>query len=131
MKTLLKPWGRKTILGLAILFLLLGVYIAYFIWQLDQIFPDSIAFDPTLWKTADTGERDNPRCLMQHDLEQNHLKLGMTKAEVITLLGERESNEQTTSYYLGFCHPFGVDAVALGLEFDSDDKLIRIYDIQY
>jgi hypothetical protein len=68
---------------------------------------------------------------MQADLEQTHLKLGMTKTEIIELLGAGEQNEQTISYYLGFCNPFGVDAVALGLEFDSNDKLIRVYDIQY
>jgi hypothetical protein len=131
MKTFLKTWWGKTILVLTVLFLLLGAYIAYSLWQLNQIFPDGVAFDPALWRTADTGEQDNPRCLMQADLEQNHLKLGMTKAEVISLLGEPERAEQTTSYYLGFCNPFGVDAVALGLEFDSNDKLTRIYSIQY
>jgi hypothetical protein len=131
MKVFFKTWWGKLILVLLALFLLFGTYLIYSFWQLDRTFPDNIAFDPAVWKTADTGEQDNPRCLMQADLKQNHLKLGMTKAEIITLLGEPEETEQTTSYYLGFCNPFGVDAMALGLEFDTSGKLARIYDLQY
>jgi hypothetical protein len=131
MNVLLKTWWGKVVIVLAGLLLLGGAYIAYALWQLNQIFPDSIAFDANLWRTANTSKQNNPRCLMQRDLKQNHLKLGMTKAEVTALLGEPRDDDQTTSYYLGFCNPFGVDAVALGLEFDSQDKLTRVYDIQY
>ncbi len=131
MKSFLKPWWGKAIALALLLLLLLGAAAGYSLWRLNQILPRAISFDAELWRTADTNEQDNPRCLMQRDLEQNHLKLGMTKAEVAALLGELEEREQTTSYYLGFCSPFGVDAVALGLEFGSDDKLSRIYDIQY
>jgi predicted negative regulator of RcsB-dependent stress response len=131
MKAVLKTWWGKTILVLLVLFLGSVAYFAYSVWQLNRIFPDNIAFDAALWKTADTGEQDNTRCSMQADLEQNHLNLGMTKAEVVALLGETEQTEQTLSYYLGFCNPFGIDGMALGLEFDSNDKLTKIYDIQY
>lgn len=131
MKSFLKPWWRKVIAVIFSLVLLLALVGGYSFWQLRQAFPRAIPFDAELWHMADTSQLDNPRCLMQRDLEQTHLKLGMTKTEVVTLLGEQEENEQTTSYYLGFCSPFGVDAVALGLEFDSNDKLSRIYDIQY
>jgi outer membrane protein assembly factor BamE (lipoprotein component of BamABCDE complex) len=131
MKRLLKPWWGKVIAVALLLVLLLALAAGYSVWRLSQVFPKAISFDAELWRTADTSQLDNPRCLMQRDLEQNHLKLGMTKTEVAALLGEPEEDKQTTSYYLGFCSPFGVDAMALGLEFDNDDKLSRVYDIQY
>lgn len=131
MNVLLKTWWGKVVAVLAVLLFLGGAYIAYALWQLERIFPDSIAFDTNFWRTADTSERDNPRCLIQRDLEQNHLEIGTSKADIIALLGEPESDEQTTSYYLGFCNPLGIDAVALGLEFDSQGRLSKIYGIQY
>jgi hypothetical protein len=131
MKRFLKPrWGKAIAVAL-LLVVLLALVAGYSFWRLSQIFPRATTFDAELWRTADTSQLDNPRCLMQRDLEQTHLKLGMTKTEVATLLGELEESERTTSYYLGFCSPFGIDAIALGLEFNSNDRLSRIYDIQY
>jgi hypothetical protein len=131
MQRILKPWWKKIIASVLLFVLVLALVAGYSLWRLSQVFPRAITFDAELWRTADTNEQDNPRCLMQRDLEQHHLNLGITRVEVVALLGESEENEQTTSYYLGFCSPFGVDAMALGLEFDSKDKLSRIYDIQY
>jgi hypothetical protein len=131
MQRFLKPWWKKIIALVFLFVLVLALVAGYSVWQFSQVFPRAISFDAELWRTADTSEQDNPRCLMQRDLEQNHLKLGMTKVEVIALLGELEETEKTTGYYLGFCSPFGVDAVALGLEFNNKDKLSKIYNIQY
>lgn len=131
MKSLLKPWWGKVITVALFLLLLLALAAGYSLWRINQILPRATTFDAELWYNADTNQRDNPRCLMQRDIKENHLELGMTRAEITALLGEPEANEQTTSYYLGFCHPFGVDAMALGLEFDNNNKLTRTYDIQY
>jgi hypothetical protein len=131
MKTFLKPWWGKLI-AVVVLLLLIGIALAgYLFWQLRDMFPRAIPFDATLWQTANIEEVDNPRCLMQHDLEQNHLKLGMTRAQVTTLLGETQSNEKVLNYYLGFCNPFGIDPTALVLEFDDSDNLNKVYDVQY
>jgi hypothetical protein len=124
------PRGKITAVVLTLLFMM-TLYTAYVFWQLHQIFPDNIEFDAAFWQISSTDGQDTPRCLMQRDLEQNHLRLGMNKIEVLALLGEGETTEQSLSYYLGFCNPFGTDGVALGLEFDASDKLSRIYDIQY
>jgi hypothetical protein len=130
MTAFLKTWRGKIIaIALALLFIA-ALYVAYVFWQLNRIFPENIRFDATLWQTSTTDGQDSPRCLMQRDLEQNHLTLGMSKSEVSTLLGEGETTENGLSYYLGFCNPFGIDGMALGLEFDNN-KLSRIYDIQY
>jgi hypothetical protein len=131
MRSFLKPWWKKVIALVLLLVLVFALVAGYSFWRLGQIFPRAITFDAELWHTADTSEQDNPRCLMQADLEQNYLELGMTKSEITTLLGKPEETERTIRYYLGFCSPFGVDAMALGLEFDTSDKLSRIYDIQY
>ena len=46
-------------------------------------------FDKKIWLTHDTmKEIENPRMKMTDDLLKNHLKKGMTKAEVIKLLGK-------------------------------------------
>jgi hypothetical protein len=130
MSAFLKTWRGK-IIAIALALLLIAVlYVAYVFWQLNRIFPENIKFDTTVWQTSSTDEQDSPRCLMQADLEQNHLSLGMTKTEVTTLLGEGETTENGLSYYLGFCNPFGIDGMGLGLEFE-DNTLRKIYDIQY
>jgi hypothetical protein len=113
-----------------VLLFLLSLYAGYSLWQLKSLYPEPITFDAALWQTSSTGGRDAARCLMQQDLEQNHLSIGMTKREVTQLLGAGEITEQGLSYDLGFCNPFGIDPYALGLEFEQD-KLSRIYDIQY
>jgi hypothetical protein len=131
MKTFLKPWWGKLI-AFVVLLLLIGITLAgYLFWQLRDMFPRAIPFDATLWQAANIEEVDNPRCLMQRDLEQNHLKLGMTRAQVNTLLGEPQSNEKVLSYYLGFCSPFGIDGESLELEFDDRDKLIEVRTLQH
>jgi hypothetical protein len=130
MTAFLKTWRGKIIAVALTLSLVAILYVAYVFWQLYGIFPKNIKFDAIAWQTSSTDEQDSPRCLMQADLEQNHLNLGMSKAEVKTLLGEGETTENGLSYYLGFCNPFGIDGMGLGLEFENN-KLSRIYDIQY
>jgi hypothetical protein len=131
MKVFLKPWWGKVIAVILVLLLIASVLAGYVFWQMRQIFPRAIPFNGAIWQAADTEKPDNPRCLMQRDLEQNHLNRGMTRAEVTSLLGETKSNEKVLSYYLGFCNPFGVDGESLELEFDGNDKLINIRTIQH
>ncbi len=130
MSAFLKTWWGKVIAVLVALFISLSVVVGFYLWQLSGIFPDNINFNPVLWQTSTTDEQDTPRCLMKSDLEQNHLKLGMTRAEVIALLGNEGISEQGLSYYLGFCD-FSIDGMSLSLEFSGENKLIDIRTLQH
>lgn len=130
MKAFLKPWWGKLIVAVVVLLLIGIAAAAYAFWQIREAFPRSIPFDATVWQAADTEELDNPRCLMRGDLEQHHLKLGMTKTDIVSILGEGNKETQIISYYIGFCRPFTIDATAMTLEFDNN-KLTKIYDVQY
>jgi hypothetical protein len=129
MSAFLKTWWGKSIAALLVLFLLGAFIVGFYIWRLRQIFPDNVKFDSILWKTSSTDGQDTPRCLMQKDLEQNHLKLGVTRAEVSALLGDPGGDKNTQTYDLGFCG-FSIDGVALKLEF-TNNKLSKIYTLEY
>jgi hypothetical protein len=131
MTAFLKTWRGKIITVVLALLFIVALYVVYVFWQLNQVFPKNINFDAALWQTSTSDGQDTPRCLMRNDLEQNHLKFGMTRVEVNTLLGETQSNGKVLNYYLGFCNPFGIDGESLALEFDDGDKLIHVRTIQH
>ncbi|MBJ7532637.1 outer membrane protein assembly factor BamE [Rhodomicrobium vannielii ATCC 17100] len=88
----------------------------------------SKGFDPQKWKAeANNLTSRNPRIGMVSDL-QKILRVGMTKAEVLSLLGEPSTKKKTGAfvYDLG-TPPFAVDLEYFILEFDEADKLKRFY----
>ncbi len=134
MTTFLKGWRGRIVAAVLLLacvvlswVVLLGTYV---VWQLRQTaHAQDIPFDRVAWQAPHSPA--DVRCRMQRDLEKNHLRIGMTRAEVVALLGDGGATKQRLSYALGFCHPFGVDGYTLELDFDAEDKLIRVFDIQH
>ena len=85
-----KPWSFRslcravlvTIVALtAVLVVMFGCFAAY-LWWIDPL--DDLAFSQDAWHQAPT----KTRAKMAHDLISNHLRMGMKKDEVLTLLGE-------------------------------------------
>jgi len=78
-------------------------------------------FDSEKWKTADLASEDNAslRWDMMNSLRNNYDLIGMSKSEIITLLGnEGYTTENTFRYYLGYSHS-GINTGSLVITFDN------------
>lgn len=89
----------------------------------------NIKFDEGLWKDKNStlGKR-SPRQRMLKNLLKKHKLNGMTKQEVLSLLGQPEDNittEQELNYELGTSRGFfAVSTDILSIEFDQKDVAV-------
>jgi hypothetical protein len=85
------------------------------------------SFDSERWKAQrNSAARENPRAGMLGNLK-DRLRPGMTRDEVVALLGEPEAKEKEDTRYvydLG-ASAFGVDYEYYVVEFDADGKVVR------
>ena len=81
-------------------------------------------FESQKWKTANMNSEENwsLRWDMMNDLRNDYQLIGMSKNEIIKLLGEPDNKSEISSqfrYYLGYAH-FGIDTGTLIIEFEKD-----------
>jgi hypothetical protein len=82
-------------------------------------------FDAARWQAQRGSDAlNNPRIAMIGDLEQR-LRPGMTRAEVLALLGEPESQSGGRAVYALGASPYGVDYEFFVIEFDDAGMLLR------
>lgn len=104
----------------------LGIFV--FINYFDTPF-DNRVFDRELWiRNYDNYHPDNPRAEMIYDLTKNHLRAGMTKGEVIKLLGkpDRRNKRHFISYLIGM-QGFVADPGQLEFELNDENRVIKFY----
>jgi|SRR6266511_3681094 hypothetical protein len=134
----MKPWQRctlKMLAGVVVSVLLVSVgflfFLRFFIFQ--NPFNDQ-RFNQSLW-AAYSGSTDpsNPRGQMYEDLTTNNLKRGMSRQDVLTLLGEPDFSKEETvfKYNLGAWSGFRIDYDSLDIEFDQDGKVKAFYRVQH
>ena len=80
-------------------------------------------FDAKKWKTADLNSEMNCslRWDMMNSLRNNHSLIGMSKKEIINLLGKPDesfTSEKTFRYYLGYSHK-GINTGSLKINFEN------------
>ena len=80
-------------------------------------------FESEKWKTSDLNDENNQslRWDMMNSLRNNHNLIGLSKNEIISLLGkpdENFTNEKTFRYYLGYSHT-GINTGSLIIEFEN------------
>jgi outer membrane protein assembly factor BamE (lipoprotein component of BamABCDE complex) len=92
--------------------------------------PTSRRFSSPSWMAArfvsKPSNAENPRALMVDDLLKNHLKVGMTKEEVLAMLGTPDQHGERSFWYnIGSYHRRrflpGTDQLVVG--FDESDKV--------
>lgn len=88
---------------------------------------DKIAFDAEVWRSE--GE-STIRQEMVDDFLHNHSPIGMTRQEVIDLLGEKSKThhfpEYDLIYWVGIERgPYAIDSEWLVLRLDDNDKVIE------
>ena len=106
-------------------------YVAYVVF--DTPF-DNKEFDKIVWqKYHKDMNPDNPRGEMYKSLIEDYLKQGMTKREIIQLLGEPDykDEENLLSYNLGMWSGFRIDYDSLDLNFSNDGNLVKYYRVQH
>jgi hypothetical protein len=94
-------------------------------------------FDADAWKMAGQGsdwevtkkEMDCIRGGMLADLRSNHLKAGMRKEELFSLLGAATQSlddraKGCFSYSVGYCRGLGFDLNVVTFSFDADGRLL-------
>lgn len=92
------------------------------------------SFDAAQWRALNRHP-DDASCRrggMAHDIQTNVLRKGLTKAEVIGLLGEPDSRKDDVhGYSLGMCSGLRIDFDTLDTHFDSDGSLTTIQIVQH
>ena len=81
-------------------------------------------FESQKWKTANMNSEVNLSLSwdMMNDLRNDYQLIGMSKNEIIKLLGEPDNKSESFSqfrYSLGYAH-FGIDTGTLIIEFEKD-----------
>jgi hypothetical protein len=97
---------RLTIIGASCVGIIAALLFAFRAFNADPFARKK--FDQAEWKRWSVVARgvpaNNPRGLMARDLVVNHLRVGMTRAEVLSLIGppdETRVETNQTSYHLG------------------------------
>lgn len=131
---------NKKVILLIIGSLLLAGAIAAVIFFVVIIYPlinnpfNDRKFDQTVWVSYhDSTDPDNPRGNMVSNLQKKYLQLGMSKQEVLRLLGEPDYEESSTvyKYNLGVWSGFRIDYDSLDVHFDSSGRLTHTQVVQH
>lgn len=95
------------------------------IWMGPAAF-DEQPFDRQKWIGYAENKDERVRTRMYHDLKAHHLKLGLTRAQVVRLLGKAdEASRRLLEYQLG-PDALGIDTNVLVLAFDRAGRLAHI-----
>jgi outer membrane protein assembly factor BamE (lipoprotein component of BamABCDE complex) len=86
-------------------------------------------FDKATWLENDNSNHDNPRFGMVEDIRNNYLKLGMTKKEVVDLLGLPQYDTTQSAfeyqYKIGSNPGMHIDPYFLIIDFDSKGQFFN------
>ncbi|WP_041366540.1 hypothetical protein [Methylophaga frappieri] len=111
----------------------IGVVTTFYFLTGDSPFNDK-EFDQKVWLSMDTDwDPDNPRGKMYEDIVDNHLEKGMSKQQVVDLLGQPDLKNKSLlfSYNLGMWSGFRMDYDSLDLVFNSSANLEKFYRVQH
>jgi len=103
-----------------------AIAIALLSWKGCAMMTTPTGFDSQRWK-AERGlsdERDGKRNSMLAALERDHLRAGMSRAAVRSLLGEPDTATGTVDQYELGPSPVGVTMESYLIEYDSQGKLV-------
>jgi hypothetical protein len=130
-----QPRWWKTWLIVVVIILALGsaplLLLSWFLFgDALENFVHQRTFNQELWKTQNSSAHDAdwpPRLCMVDDLLASGRLNGMSKKQVIELLGPADGTQDAgVSYYLGPERgPFGIDSETLIIEFGEDGNVCR------
>lgn len=126
----MKQWQRYT---LRVLFIIAGLLLVAFagliiyvrFYFFNNPFND-LRFDRNVWAAyKDSSDPNNPRGQMYEDMTKKVLKKGMSKEEVVTLLGEPDFSKEKLifKYNIGAWSGFRIDYDTLDIHFDPQGQV--------
>ncbi|MEW6208487.1 MAG: hypothetical protein AB1631_08970 [Acidobacteriota bacterium] len=127
--------NRKIIFAIVALFGLFSLFLVWawpiysFLSSYDR--PPSIQFESERWKNKNLEESGHPiRIQMIDDLISSRMLDGMSKAEILKLLGEADNDgyfkDWDMVYWLGpERSPISIDSEWLVIRFDSEEKVFE------
>ncbi len=83
-------------------------------------------FDRELWLSYDKSSDPRIRAHMYDDLRKNHLKIGMSRKEVLKLLGKPALDHSGILYYDLGPDAIGIDTDRLVIELDESGRIKRV-----
>jgi len=117
-----------------LLLLLVALLTTFSDWFFQSPFSGA-KFDAKIWNSyANSEEANSPRGPMTNDLIENHLKPGMDRQSVESLLGKEDSyqGQGCTGYTLGMWSGLAIlDYDVLHVCFDSSDRLVSAIPYQH
>jgi len=131
-----KRWLRVLYYALAIAAAILigvGGFFAFILYELINDPFNDREFDQVVWMSFhESIEADNPRGNMAYDII-DRLKSGMSRADVLTLLGTPDFDEQANclSYNLGMWSGFRIDYDSLDIFFDDSGNFSYAVIVQH
>lgn len=88
-------------------------------------------FDAALWKAQyKKNKRKNPRISMVSYLEPEVLQKGMDREVVRQILGSPEQIRENADLYDLGASPFGIDYEQYVIEYDRNNKVVKIFTIR-
>ena len=86
------------------------------------------AFDAEQWKALrGSTARNNPRVGMVVELQEKHLRQGMSREEVQKLLGEPDQRRDTSEVYELGASPFGPSYEYFVIDYDGAGKVTQFH----
>lgn len=120
---------NRTFQTFAILILIIVISsISFFGWLQFRNPYSGKKFDAEIWRSyAQSDDESNPRGPMTENLIENHLKIGIDRQSLTSLLGKEDSHQgqNCVGYTLGMWSGLmALDYDVLHICYDSSDKLI-------
>ena len=128
-------WLRVLLVGIGGTFALIVCAIAIFSWYIHVAPFRKLSFDPAIWSASLTRETETTcyRGGMAHDIREQHLNQRMSRADVLSLLGQPDALNTDTQYQyvLGMCSGFLMDYDVLDVYFDSAGHYLQAKIVQH
>jgi hypothetical protein len=128
-------WIKRLSITVSIIaFVTLTLLYSYLYFMVGNDPFDDNKFDQQLWASMhESVDPKNPRGKMYQDLIENHVKIGMTKAQILNLLGSADLNNQERfiRYNLGMWSGMRVDNDSFDLYFSESGKLTKTKKVQH
>ena len=78
-------------------------------------------FDADIWRAQkNTIEKNNPRATMIKELEEKYIRLGMSRQQIITLLGEPDTSTKNIDIYEIGTPPFSIGLEVYEINYQGD-----------
>ena len=100
-------------------------------WAGAGMMSDNSRFDAETWKSGANRAKSNPRYEMADAVVKQQIKPGMTREQVVALLGPPDRQQADNYSYLIGAGDLGVDGEGVVVAFDGQGRVTRAFITRY